>query len=90
LASFNSPWGIAIDSYGTFFVADSGNNKVRKITDTGIVTTLAGTGEVGFANGDGTVATFDGVNGIGIAIDNSGVIYLAEDNNHRIRKIVCN
>jgi len=90
MASLNSPWGITIDSYGTFFVADSGNNKVRKISSVGEVTTLAGTGAVGFANGNGTVATFNGSNGASIAIDSNGIVYLVEDNNHMIRKIVCN
>ena len=57
-ASFNGPIGVAVDASGNLYVADSGNNLIRKITSTGLVTTLAGSGNGGSTNGTGTAARF--------------------------------
>jgi sugar lactone lactonase YvrE len=84
-ASFSGPIGIEVDASGNVYVADSGNNKIRKITANGTVTTLAGSGNAGFANGNGTSASFWSPSGV--AVDASGNVYLADTNNHRIRKI---
>jgi sugar lactone lactonase YvrE len=83
-ASFNSPIGIAIDATGNVFVADFGNNLIRKITPGGDVSTLAGSGAIGFDDGKGALATFNGP--AGIAIDHSGNVYVA-DNHSLIREI---
>jgi streptogramin lyase len=84
-ASFNQPAGIAVDVKGNLFVADEGNNKIRKITSTGEVTTLAGTGTRGYIDGTVTVATFNQPSGI--AIDRIGNLYIADLVNNKIRKI---
>ena len=84
-ASFNSPFGIAIDALNNVYVADAGNNKIRKITSTGIVSTFAGSGAAGAVDGTGATASFN--NPYGIAIDASGNVYVADFSNHKIRKI---
>jgi DNA-binding beta-propeller fold protein YncE len=84
-ARFNNPYGIAVDSSGNIFVADVYNNKVRKITSQGVVTTLAGSSK-GFVNGKGTTAQFE--NPVGIAVDTDGNILVADFINHKIRKII--
>ena len=84
-ASFNGPTGVAVDGSGNIYVADFSNHRIRKITVSGSVTTLAGSGSAGFANGQGTAASFNGP--AGVAVDVSGNVYVADHNNHRIRKI---
>jgi sugar lactone lactonase YvrE len=84
-AQFNSPRAVAVDATGNVYVADGINNKIRKITPAGTVSTLAGSGASGFEDGDGINAKFYFPKGI--ALDASGNIYVADDINHRIRKI---
>lgn len=84
-ARFNEPYGIAIDSAGNLFVADASNNAIRKITPAGVVTTFAGGGAPGTADGTGTSARLDEPRGI--CIDSNGTLYVADYDNHTIRKI---
>ncbi|MFN7676113.1 hypothetical protein, partial [Flavobacterium sp.] len=87
-ASFNGPFGVGTDPLGNIYVADRGNNVLRKITPAGVVTTLAGSGVSGNANGTGTSASFNAP--VGITTDAIGNIYVADQNNNVIRRIVTN
>ena len=85
-ASFRAPAGLAVNRAGDVFVADSGNHVIRRIAaGTGEVTTFAGDGVAGHANGTGTLARFNGPRGL--AIDGSDNLYVADTGNHSIRKI---
>jgi serine/threonine-protein kinase len=85
-ASFNRPSGVAVDSAGNVFVADSGNNMIRKITQAGVVTTLAGSAaSAGAVNGTGTAASF--LRPFGLAVDTLGNAYVGDSGNRLIRKI---
>jgi uncharacterized protein (TIGR03437 family) len=76
---------LALDSAGDIFLADYGNNRVREITPNGIIQTIAGNGNSAFA-GDGGPATAAQLNPYGIAVDSTGVVYVSDDANRRIRK----
>ncbi|MEI6716024.1 MAG: HYR domain-containing protein, partial [Verrucomicrobiota bacterium] len=85
-ALFNYPAGVAVDGNGGVYVADSGNNTIRKITSSGVVTTLAGSSGVsGSEDGIGGVARFSGPSGL--AVDGNGSVYVADFRNNTIRKI---
>ena len=86
-ASFYQPEGIAIDKNGTFYVADGWFSLIRKITSQALVTTIAGNpgNNSGHQNGVGTAATFFGP--IGIAVDNSGNLFISDLGNRTIRKM---
>ena len=85
-AQFASPLGLASDTTGIIYVADSGNNAVRKVTPDGMVTTLAGNpSRYGFTDGTGIGAEFFSPQGV--AVDSAGNIFVAEETNDMIRKI---
>jgi sugar lactone lactonase YvrE len=84
-ASFNTPSGLALDGNGNLFVADTGNNSIRKITPQGVVSTIAGDGTAGYRDGSAPQARFDGP--IGIAVDAQGNVYVADTYNDRLRMI---
>ncbi len=85
-ARFSGPAAITIDSSGNFYVADSANNVIRKITSGGVVTTLAGqAGSSGNVDGTGSAARFNAPSGI--AVDPAGNIYVADTYNHTIRVV---
>lgn len=84
-ATFHFPYGIAVDSGGNVYVADARNHAIRKITKAGVASTLAGTGQPGFSNGPGHKATFHRPHGV--AVDEVGNVYVADVDNHSIRRI---
>jgi sugar lactone lactonase YvrE len=85
-ARFDNPFGVAVDSAGDVYVADSANNAIRKITAHRVVTTLAGLpGYAGDADGSGTDARF--WNPQGLAVDGAGNIYVADTGNNIIREV---
>jgi len=84
-AQFNTPSGIALDGAGNVFVADTGNNVIRRIAVDGTVSTIAGDGQRGFADGPARQARFDAP--MGIAVDAGGRVFVADTYNDRIRVI---
>lgn len=84
-AQFDVPLALVINTQGDIYVADAGNNCIRKITAAGVVSSFAGSGISGFADGNGNTAQF--AHPSGIAMDAQGNLYVADDYNHRIRKI---
>jgi trimeric autotransporter adhesin len=90
-ATFRWPYGVAVDRKGNVYVADYYNNRVRKVSAGGTITTIAGTGPVGpsaLFSGDGGPATKAHLNRpAGIAVDAQGNVYVVDRNNHRLRRI---
>lgn len=84
VAQFNYPNGIALGADGTLYVADSANNRIRKVSSTGVVSTLAGSSS-GYADGTGAAAQFNYP--MGVAVDSAGVVYVADSSNQRLRAI---
>jgi sugar lactone lactonase YvrE len=84
-ASFNHPTGVAVDITGNVYVADSRNNRIRKITPAGVVSTLAGSGIINRNDGTGISASFN--NPTGVAVDGAGNLFVADSSNGLIRKI---
>ena len=84
-ASFNTPSGLALANDGNLFVADTGNNRIRKVTPAGEVSTVAGDGTAGYVDGPAAQARFNGP--MGLAVDPRGNIYVADTYNDRVRMI---
>jgi uncharacterized protein (TIGR03437 family) len=89
-ASLNAPYGLAVDSAGNLYIADSGNNRIRKVAPNGIITTVAGNGRAGFG-GDGGIATNAALSKpLGTAVDTAGDILIADFGNNRVRAVGAN
>ncbi|WP_161499222.1 T9SS type A sorting domain-containing protein [Flavipsychrobacter stenotrophus] len=86
-AQFTQLYGMALDTAGNLYVVDRGNNRVRKISTSGIVTTFAGTGFTTFTPDGGQATATNIFDPIGILIDNSGAVYICEESGCRIRKV---
>ena len=87
LAKLKFPSGVAVDTSGNFYIADTGNNKIRKVTSAGIITTVAGLGGVG-DSGDGGSAILAKLKAPeGVAVDISGNLYIADTGNSKIRMV---
>jgi hypothetical protein len=85
-ARFYYPFGVAVDKASNVFVADWGNNTIRKVTSSGVVTTIAGSaGTSGTNDGTGSGARFDGP--YGVTVDSADNLFVADEHNHTIRKV---
>jgi hypothetical protein len=87
LAKLKNPSGIAVDSAGNVFFADMGNNRIRKISASGTITTIAGTGAARFSGDGGPAASAAIKHAEGVAVDSKGNIYISDTGNNRIRMI---
>jgi trimeric autotransporter adhesin len=86
-ASLNFPTGVTVDRAGNLFITDQSNNRIRKVSTVGVITTVAGNGDAGFS-GDHAAATSARLNlPIGTAVDAADNLYIADMSNHRIRKV---
>jgi len=86
-ASLSAPSAVAVDATGNLFIADENNYRVRKVDPQGIITTVAGNGTNSFS-GDGWLAVEAGLSAPkGVAVDPAGNLYIADENNHRIRRV---
>ncbi len=86
-ARLRGPYGVAVDAAGDLYIADTENHRVRKVTADGKIATVAGTGTKDFG-GDGGPAVSARLNTpVAVAVDSAGVLYIADYNNHRVRKV---
>ena len=89
-AALNSPYSVTVDTSGNFFIADSGNQRIRKVDTSGIITTIAGNGTNSFS-GDGGGATNAALSSPrGVVVDTRGNLFIADYVNNRIRKVNTN
>ncbi len=86
-AQLDAPECIALDAKGDLFIADSGNNRVRMVDSSGIITTVAGTGEAGYSGDGGPAMQARLHTPVGVAPDNAGAVYIADRDNQRVRKV---
>ncbi len=86
-AMLNAPSAVTVDASGDIYIADQDNNRIRKVTAAGVISTVAGNGKIGYS-GDYGLATKAWLNKpTGVAVDVSGNIFIADNNNHRIREV---
>jgi sugar lactone lactonase YvrE len=81
------PMGLALDSTGNLYITDSDNARIREVTTNGVINTVAGNGIVGYGGDAGQATEAEFSNPMGLALDPTGNLYIADSNNHRIRKI---
>jgi uncharacterized protein (TIGR03437 family) len=86
-ARLSSPAGLALDPAGNLYIADEQNNRIRKVSPTGVIQTVAGNGEGKFAGDDGPAISASLGFPDGVAIDSAGNLYIADTGSHRIRKV---
>jgi trimeric autotransporter adhesin len=86
-ASFAYPAGVATDSTGNLYVADSGNNCIRMVSPSGMITTVAGNGSSGYSGDEGPAIQASLNNPLGVTVDGAGNLFIADYQNNRIRKV---
>ncbi len=86
-AMLNSPAGIAVDSSGNWYIADTANNRIRMVSTAGEISTLAGTGTAGSSGDNGPAAVAELSSPQGLAIDSANNLYIADSGNNEVRKI---
>jgi trimeric autotransporter adhesin len=86
-AQLNYPGDVAVDSAGNLFIADTGNNRIRKVTSAGIITTVAGKGTDGYSGDGGPAASAQLSSPQGVALDAAGNLFIADTGNNRIRRV---
>ncbi|MGD0784340.1 MAG: Ig-like domain repeat protein [Sedimentisphaerales bacterium] len=87
-AELNNPSPVAVDASGHLFIADEGNNRVRKIDlSTGVITTVAGNGTYGYSGDGGQASMASLAIPVGVAVDTSNNMFIADYGNHRVRKV---
>ena len=86
-AQLNSPQSVTIDDTGNLYIADRNNHRIRKVDISGVITTVAGNGAGGYSGDDGSATAAQLNNPFGVTVDGTGNIYIADTQNHRIRKV---
>jgi sugar lactone lactonase YvrE len=86
-AKLDAPAGVAVDSAGNLYIADSGNNRIRKVNASGIITTIVGNGAAGDSGDGGPAASAELNDPSAVAIDSAGNLYIADSKNRRVRKV---
>jgi sugar lactone lactonase YvrE len=89
-ASLSYPWAVAFDCTGNLYIADYGNNRIRKVDDNGIISTVAGNGSHGYSGDSGLATTASLSYPSGVALDAAGNLYIVDAGNNRIRKVGAN
>jgi sugar lactone lactonase YvrE len=86
-ASLFNPSGVAVDAAGNLYIADTTNSRVRKVSTSGTITTVAGNGTPGFSGDGGPATNASLVYPSGVAVDAAGNLYIADSQNNRVRKV---
>jgi sugar lactone lactonase YvrE len=86
-AELDYPWAVAVDSAGNLYIADYGNNRIRKVSSNGTITTVAGDGTAGYKGDNGPATSAELYEPYGVAVDSSGNLYVADYGNNRIREV---
>lgn len=86
-AELNSPTYLTFDANGNLYIADTGNNVVRKVTPSGIITTIAGNGKQGHEGNGGPATSAEFYAPVGLAVDSKGNLYISDSANNQVRKV---
>ena len=86
-AELSNPCGVAVDAFGNLYISDQGNNRIREVNPSGIITTVAGNGTQGFSGDNGPATSAEMFDPIGLAVDAFGDLYIADYLNNRIRMV---
>ncbi|MBK8125111.1 MAG: hypothetical protein IPK56_00080 [Elusimicrobia bacterium] len=81
------PMGLAVDAGGNLYIADTGNHRVRRVDADGVITTVAGNGNGAYAGDNGPATQANLNHPMGVAVDAEGNLYIADTDNHRVRKV---